>query len=108
MLGHVCMENVLKNDFPTIRLLFFCELGHHVAVVVHVVQQEEERSGMVLLQNRLVVVKDGQLCFTFHLESVVGPWVIHVVGSSREQREEDVVVCHLAQLFDTATLEEVD
>ena len=59
-----------------------------------------------MLKHRLVIVEYSKFWFHFNLESIVSAWMIHVMGSSREQREEDIVISHTTKLFHVTFIKE--
>mmetsp|Transcript_11362 Transcript_11362/g.25016 ORF Transcript_11362/g.25016 Transcript_11362/m.25016 type:complete len:405 (-) Transcript_11362:317-1531(-) len=87
--GCVCgVVNILEDIAP-------CFLGNHCI----------SEGDMVILQDSLVIVLDGQLGTSLHLENIVQSRVIDIVNSSAEQNRKYVLSIELGDLLQPECLE---
>lgn len=85
--------------------VFLAHVLEEVAVMLRVLDKEEEGGSVVVLKNRDIVVKQSELRSFLDFEHVVGSGVIHVVGRSGDQCAENFQGSKLA-FFDYVLLGE--
>mmetsp|Transcript_63498 Transcript_63498/g.148031 ORF Transcript_63498/g.148031 Transcript_63498/m.148031 type:complete len:209 (+) Transcript_63498:306-932(+) len=86
--SHVCVQDALDNDSPQRGLRSTIQPSSDGCRVTP--KQLTRKAGVVILQDRIVVVTEGQLALAVHHEAVGEAWVIKIVAQGCNQEAEHV------------------